>query len=80
MVFHIAKHAWPLVLSSINWFQANDLKKKLWLDEVRLQLANGLVKISFNGTWVYRMVGHLQHLTASHLIAHLQSLIERMNM
>ena len=40
VVLHIANLSWPLVLDTIDWFQANDLKKKLWLDEVKLQLAN----------------------------------------
>jgi hypothetical protein len=52
VVLLIANLSWPLVLTNIDWFQANDLKKKLWLDEVRFQLANGLVKISStNVTW-----------------------------
>ena len=33
LLFLIANQSWPLVLTSIEWFQANDLKKKLWLDE-----------------------------------------------
>ena len=35
LLFLIANQSWPLVLTSIEWFQANDLKKKLWLDEVK---------------------------------------------
>ena len=52
VVFHIANLSWPLVMDTINWFQANDLKKKLWLDEVKFQLANDLVKISSNAAWI----------------------------
>ena len=48
VVLHIANLSWPLVLADIEWFQANDLKKKLWLDEVKFQPANGLLKISSN--------------------------------
>ena len=51
-VVHIANLSWPLVLNNIDWFQANDMKKKLWLDEVNFQLVNGLVKISSNAAWV----------------------------
>ena len=50
-VVHIADLAWPLVLSNIDWFQKNAPDKKLLLDEVKFQLANGLVKISSNAAW-----------------------------
>ena len=52
VVLHIANLSWPLVLADIEWFQANDLKKKLWLDEVKFQPANGLLKISSNAAWI----------------------------
>lgn len=52
VVLHIANLSWPIVLNTINWFQANDLNKKLLLDEVKFQLVNGLVKISSNGAWI----------------------------
>jgi hypothetical protein len=80
VVLHIANQSWPLVLDTINWFQENDKKKKLWVDEVEFQLANGLVKISSLTQLGYRMVGHPLHLKASKLIARLQSLMYRMNM
>ena len=52
VVYHIANQSWPLVLTNIEWFQANDLNKKLWLDEVKFKLANGPVKISTNAAWI----------------------------
>ena len=36
LVVLIANLSWPLVLTNIDWFQKNDLKKKLWLDEVKV--------------------------------------------
>lgn len=50
VVLRIANLSWPLVLTTIDWFQANDRNKKLWLDEVKFQLANGLVKTSSNAS------------------------------
>lgn len=41
-----------MLTNNIDWFQANDLNKKLWLDEVKFQLENGLVKISSNTAWI----------------------------
>lgn len=47
VVLHIANLSWHLVLDDINWYQASDLNKKLWLDQVpvKFQLAKDLVKI-----------------------------------
>jgi hypothetical protein len=50
VLFHIANLSWPLVLTNIDWFQANDQNKKLWLDEVRAR--KWLVEISSNAAWI----------------------------
>ena len=77
VVHHIANMSWPLVLDDIEWYQANGLNKKLWLDQVGFPAWK---KISSNVQLGCRMVGHPLHMMASNLIAHMQSLIYRMNM
>ena len=52
VLHYIANLSWPTVLKDIEWFEENSGGRKIWIDQVKFQLANGFVKISSNIAWI----------------------------